>query len=276
MDQLKFNLSDPLSLSNIRACLEASRLAYASPTYTDLASGESVFIEDCGNCVVVAFPGTHDLKDVCRDLDCLRREVMIAGRPCAVHKGFDDTFQALQGCIVKMLKQFNASTPLFFTGHSKGAAVAKRFAVEFALADSALHNPHSAITFGEPRGGDFRYRAIYDSVFGHCTLRITNAADPVPWMPAWIAGNRHCGPEGYLPPDNVRTLQRLNGATELVVGPKLWWKVLLSAGEIYRAWRSKEIALLADHHISSYIQRVDSLGSMEAPSVIATSAGKPG
>ena len=252
---------DPLCLANIRACAEASRLAYRQPTLTE--SGESVLIQDCGNALVIAFPGTHDLRDVLRDLDCVRVRATILGRPCSVHAGFARSHEALRpvwsAATCRRFQSADMSAQsiikkIFLTGHSKGAAVAKRCAL------SLLENNlpvHAVITFGEPRGGDSRYAAIYRDVLGQRTLRVTNAADPVPWLPAWLAGNRHCGPEAWLPPDSCSQPSTPN--PQLILGPRLWWKLAQNFREIYDAWQLKQLTPLNDHHIDNYLRRLNAL-----------------
>jgi hypothetical protein len=89
-----FDISNPLSLANIRACATASKLVYDSPNVAG-ANGETALVQDCGNAIVVALPGTHDAEDVKADLDCLRRTTEIRGTPCTVHSGFDDSFHAI-------------------------------------------------------------------------------------------------------------------------------------------------------------------------------------
>ena len=247
-----FDLFEPLCLANIRACAEASRFAYESPTVTDPASGESVLIHDCGAALVIAFPGTHDLRDVLRDMDCLRESTMILGKPCSVHRGFARTHAALMPYLTDLaiLRAKN----VFVTGHSKGAAVAKRCALTLIEKNIPVA---AVITFGEPRGGDARYAAIYRAVLGNRTLRVTNAADPVPWVPAWLAGNRHCGIEGWIP--SQRRDSQSNALRSITYGPKLWWKLMLNFREIYRAWQLKDLAPLEDHHIAAYLQRLNDL-----------------
>lgn len=104
------NLTDPLCLANIKACCAASQLAYAQTTITDATSGESVLIQNLGDSTVIAFPGTHDLRDVLRDLDCLRVSTTILGQPCSVHAGFNRAYNALIAKIIERLQPANAST----------------------------------------------------------------------------------------------------------------------------------------------------------------------
>src|SRR5580658_3534432 len=150
---LSFDTREGLSLGNVRGCAEASRLAYASPTWTDKVSGEGVFIEDCGNVFVVAYPGTHDLHDVLRDGQVLRRRVVICGKPCEVHRGFDASFAATQSRVVRAIEMYSDGKPLVITGHSKGAAVAKRLLCRLAEREMA-NRVLCMVTFGEPRGGN--------------------------------------------------------------------------------------------------------------------------
>jgi hypothetical protein len=243
-------LSEPLGLQNIRACAAASLAAYASPTVTDPATGESVFIQDCGGAVVIAFPGTHDLPDVLRDIQCFREAALILGKPCSVHRGFARSHAALMPCLADL--SIIRAKPIFITGHSKGAAVAKRCALSLVEKNLLVT---AVITFGEPRGGDSRYSQIYNSILSQRTLRVTNAADPVPWLPSWLAGNRHCGPEAWLPP----LMQYATRNTQLFYGPRLWWELLCNAREIYQSIQLKNLAPLGDHHIATYIQRVNAL-----------------
>ena len=142
--------------------------------------------------------------------------------------------------------------PIFLTGHSKGAAVARRCALALLEKNFPIAG---LITFGEPRGGDARYAAIGNRALAGRTLRITNAADPVPWLPAWLAGNRHCGPEAWLPPNPQSPIRD----PQLVFGPRLWLQLLLNSAEIFRAWQLKDLAPLVDHHIDNYLHRIDAL-----------------
>ncbi len=302
--------ADPLCLANIKSCCAASKLVYTQPTFTDAASGESVLIQQCGDCTVIAFPGTHDLRDILRDVDCRRVSTTILGQPCSVHAGFNRTHNALIQKIIESVSPRNepqnnqqcASVPspplgervgvrglgenvsderqkvsdnstrdsspsaLFLTGHSKGAAVARRCAL--ALLENNIPVA-GLITFGEPRGGDARYARICDahlgggaSVLASRSLRITNAADPVPWLPAWLAGNRHAGVEGWLPSCSGVSMSADGGRRpplQLVFGPRLWWQLLLNSFEIFRAWQLRDLAPLADHHIDHYLARINVL-----------------
>lgn len=241
----EFDISgDPLCLANLRACADASRLAYRQPTIS--ASGESVLIRDCGNALVIAFPGTHDLRDVLRDLDCVRVRATILGRSCSVHAGFARSHEALLPVWNADMSAQSIIKKIFLTGHSKGAAVAKRCALSLLERNIPVH---AVITFGEPRGGDSRYAALYRDVLGQRTLRVTNAADPVPWLPAWLAGNRHCGPEGFMPARK----------DVLITGPALLSKLWSDGREIYNAWQLQQLTPLSDHHIDNYLRRLGAL-----------------
>jgi hypothetical protein len=237
---------DPLSLVNIKTCAAASKLAYAQPTLVAPDSGESVLIQDCGNCTLIAFPGTHDWRDVLHDIDCLRVSAMILGRICSVHAGFNRTHRALMPKILAEAAPQLMKHRVFLTGHSKGAAVARRCAL--ALIENNFPVA-GLITFGEPRGGDARCSLLCHDALDGRNLRVTNAADPVPWLPAWLAGNRHCGPEAFLPARR----------DALITGPALLSKIWSDGWEIYQAWQLQNLAPLSDHHIDNYLHRLNAL-----------------
>jgi len=241
----EFSLSEPLSPANILECARACGAVYDSPNVNGYG-GENALVLDCRDCVLVAFPGTHDLADVLRDLDCGRRYREIGGQVCAVHRGFDRSHEAIRAHVHLAASRVSPGAPLFVTGHSKGAAVAKRFALEARIARGLPIA--GVITFGEPRGGDARYAALYQAQLGPRSLRITNAADPMPWLPGWAAGNRHCGPEAWMPADGC----------QLISGPSLWLKLLRDAREIHRAWKDP-LHFLRDHHMDSYSEKVAAL-----------------
>lgn len=258
-----FDITTPLSLANIRACATACAAAYAFPTFTDGESQESVCIQAVDDILVIAYPGTEDFRDVLRDIEVDRIAANILANPCSVHRGFDASFNATLSQVVAMATE-HRDKKIFVTGHSKGAAVAKRCALALIQRNIPVF---SVITFGEPRGGDARYAEIYHSALGERTLRITNAADLVPWMPAWSWpwSNRHCGTEGYLPP----------GENQIVDGPRLAWKLARNCGEIYRGWKAiwdfkrnpdnlanealNLTQAVRDHFLASYQRRLDAL-----------------
>lgn len=272
--QLTFDISNPLCLANIRACAQASKLVYDSPNVTGF-NGETALVQDCGNAIVVAFPGTHDLEDVKEDLDCPITLATVNGKPCGVHSGFNKAFVAISPPVCKAVLDiiFNNPKPLFLTGHSKGAAVARRVALEFNC-NAAFKFP-AVITFGEPRGGQAAYANICNAVLGERSLRITNAADPVPWVPAWVWpwSNRQSGREGWMPPDQ----------NKIAFGASLYSQLLLNGGEILRGWKAfaelfaerpaiweslkswealrndNPLSPLLDHHIDNYIRRLNEI-----------------
>lgn len=243
--ELTFNLADPLGLANVKACAEAARLAYDAPTFTDPASGESVFVADCGTASFIAFPGTRSFADLRTDLNFPRREAMIMGKTCSVHRGFDASYSRI-GNLLRGNGVFNGR-PIFVTGHSKGAALARRFILELARWGTS---PLAAfIVFGEPRGGDSRYVSICNGVLGDRCLSIANGADPVPWMPGYFLGNRPLIPNGYLPPDkNI-----------LASNVSLIYELSRNCLEIYRGWKNFELDVVNDHSLADYTRRLEAI-----------------
>lgn len=242
-------LGDPLGLINTKACAEASRLAYAEAPET----GEFVFMLDCGNAIVIACPGTRNIHDVWRDVQFRRVPETLLGKSCEVHDGFNRCFNEIIPTVDANLAN-ETRKPIFITGHSKGAAVARRIALDIRE-HSIGWGVHAVIIFGEPRGGDARYSKLYNDALGDRTLSIANGADPVCWMPGWFAGFRPMIPNGYLPaePANGICIPRL------VRGASLYYELAFNIPQIISAWRNFEIAVVTQHHLDNYIRRINAL-----------------
>ncbi len=77
-----------------------------------------------------------------------------------------------------------AGAPIYFTGHSKGAAEAT---IAAALTAIHLRPPAALVTFGSPRVGF----ALGRRLAGVASLRLVNGDDPVPRHPYPLWGYRH-------------------------------------------------------------------------------------
>jgi pimeloyl-ACP methyl ester carboxylesterase len=114
-----------------------------------------------------------------------------------VHIGF---LEALNHVWHSLKAALNAiSGPVFYTGHSLGAALATMAAAR-AQSDTKLGNPAAIYTFGSPRVGDAGFRKNFGSVFH---ARIVNDCDIVTSMPPVLALPtcplyQHCGQEHRL------------------------------------------------------------------------------
>ncbi len=259
--------SPPLSLPIIQAGARAAQWCYDHPTFTDSASGESFFLEGDDKTIVIAFPGTHNFRDVLADVDCLRESTVILGQPCSVHKGFARSHQATIAEVLRQLKAAgvgDGSYRIIGAGHSKGAGVLNRCMLGLLENNIPVD---SVVKFGEPRGGDGRYATIYNNALGNRTLSLANGADPIPWMPCYFAGNRPLLPNGYMP----------LGKDQIMRGVSLFYELANNFREIMRGWnaiaelRTNPIAAweeleadnpLNDHHMAAYMDRLGRITSL--------------
>ncbi|MBW2355450.1 MAG: hypothetical protein JRF23_01550 [Deltaproteobacteria bacterium] len=118
-----------------------------------------------------------------------------------VHGGFK---QALLGFWLQILEALcRIEVPVFYTGHSLGAALA-------TLAAS-LRPPRALYTFGSPRVGDRRFGRTLDRL---PVFRIANPLDIVTDLPptGWRSGFRHVGERHVLPVARDRSPRPVSGA----------------------------------------------------------------
>jgi hypothetical protein len=144
---------------------------------------------------VLAFRGTDkdDLRNVISDLDTAPESL---GR-YIVHKGFARALDQVWDEVTRALDTFVAAhpgAPIYFTGHSLGAALATLSVARFTGAKCALY------TIGSPRVGDDRFvRAVLDKT--QLVFRFVNCQDIVTLVPPEIALAhyfRHVGNEMYI------------------------------------------------------------------------------
>ena len=123
---------------------------------------------------VLVFRGTLGAGDWLSDLDGIQTNWIGEGK---VHKGFKDQLELVWNNLIPELDKL--TVPVFYTGHSLGAALAtlaaaRRF-VEGKTPAAALY------TFGSPRLGTTGFIHAFPSNFLHC--RVVNDADTVPTVP---------------------------------------------------------------------------------------------
>jgi len=144
----------------------------------EFLSGESTqcFVAHTTTFILVSFCGTevrkregvqgirHIVADVVADLKCILVESRQGGK---VHKGFKDALDevwetrtsaagqtGLRACLERLRTQGSSQRPVWFTGHSLGAALA-------TLAADRYGNVQGLYTFGSPRVGDDAFRADF-------------------------------------------------------------------------------------------------------------------
>jgi triacylglycerol lipase len=130
---------------------------------------------------VLAFRGTEQkAQDLLHDADA--RLVPAFGESVRVHNGFKRALNSLWTDIAAALSQLDC--PLFFTGHSLGAAL--------AVLATLRHPPRAVYTFGSPRVGD---RRLAEKLRDAAIHRIVYGEDAIAAVPLELFGFRHVGKE---------------------------------------------------------------------------------
>jgi predicted lipase len=95
------------------------------------------------------------------------------------HEGFQAALDAAWPLVeTKLTALIQARRrPIFFTGHSLGAALAV-LAAEKAKDGHLV--PAAVYTFGMPRAGGRHFKSRYDRALGDCTYRLVYGGDTVP------------------------------------------------------------------------------------------------
>ena len=131
---------------------------------------------------VLAFRGTEqEPKDLITDINFRSKDV--SGDD--VHAGFAEALDIVWPDIEAELKKVDV--PLFYTGHSLGAALATLAAFK--------HAPRATYTFGSPRVGKAKFAAALQ---GAPIFRIVDDLDIVTTVPLEAMGFVHVGSEHQL------------------------------------------------------------------------------
>jgi hypothetical protein len=136
-----------------------------------------VIIGERPDCTIVAFAGTDPAL-----ASNLITDVKVRLTSSDTHEGFQKAFDAAWDQIKPAIE--NSTRPLFFTGHSLGAALAV-LAAEKAC-DSGMI-PAAVYTFGMPRAGGAIFATRYNEKLGDRTYRLVHGGDIVPCIPEWFA-----------------------------------------------------------------------------------------
>lgn len=148
---------------------------------------------------VLVFRGSSGhLDNWMTNMDATARPWPTGGK---VHGGFKQALLGFWPQILAVLRR--TGVPVFYTGHSLGAALA-------TLAAS-LRPPRALYTFGSPRVGDRRFGRTLD---GLPVFRIANPLDIVTTLPParWRSGFRHVGERQVLPVVRDRLARPVSGA----------------------------------------------------------------
>ncbi|HVE70561.1 MAG TPA: lipase family protein [Thermoanaerobaculia bacterium] len=165
-------------------------LRNAGLTEVKFADGKSTeaAIIDVGPCHVLAFRGTEDLKDWLRNIDVRPDDWDGPGR---AHKGFVGALNEVwREQLHPVLRSITG--PIFYTGHSLGAALA----ILAAARIEPDRRPLAVYTYGGPRCGDTTFASehpLRDRIH-----RVVNNRDLVTRMPP---GYKHTGELHYITSD---------------------------------------------------------------------------
>jgi hypothetical protein len=144
----------------------------------------ALFTNETLQCAALIFRGTLGLEDMITDAKFIPEDWLPgAGQ---VHYGFRDALDNVWGRIEARLAGF--PNPVFYTGHSLGAALATIAAARASI-EGKLAQPAALYTFGSPRVGDGTFITMLRKVY-HC--RVVNDNDIVATVPPPLEF-RHCG-----------------------------------------------------------------------------------
>ena len=236
------------NLARAQQCLRAADRSYQEftlripETHTEVlvvgAEGGPGVLPGSSNPLILAFRGTHELRDWITDAEFWREP----GPAGTVHHGFLRAADSVLPALLRALPPPRVA-PVYLTGHSLGGALAMLVAYELFLREIPVAG---VITFGQPRVGDRDWAKIYDHVLGDVTWRVVHEEDLVPRIPGVLLGYHHAGNEVFL-----------NSAGYTQINPPLFPDKLVSdaIGIIRDRFRVLDDAL-EDHKLANYEARI--------------------
>jgi len=152
-----------------------------------LRGGTEGYMAEGEGFAILAFRGTQhdDWNDVKADLKFPLAPFTGGTR---AHTGFREALDQVWAGVVSCLAELEAKgVPVWFTGHSLGAAL--------AVCAAARRTPAALYTFGAPRVGDEAFTRL---LAGTAHQRLVNCCDMVTTLPPDWLGFRHAGEERYF------------------------------------------------------------------------------
>ncbi len=190
---------------------------------------------------ILVFRGTSNLWDWLADLNAAPG---IWPENGLVHRGFHLALDRVWKEVTACLSSFNG--PVFYTGHSLGAALATL---------AASRKPPTALySYGSPRVGDKGFALTLSATR---VYRLVNNRDIVPTLPPSIGplAFRHVGELFYITSDS-RLL--VNPAPETVADCRPTVNILPRIGAARRSWHDPP-RFIADHAPVNYVAHLERL-----------------
>src|SRR5262245_44777877 len=178
------------------AAIERLRIAGMHAEVLD-ADGVQAYLSWTESFVIVAFRGTEpdEWEDIFADIEI---PLVPCGQGRRVHSGFKRYVDNVWPMLRPRLDDLGRSRPVWFTGHSLGAALA-------TIAADLYERTWGVCTFGSPRVGDAAFASAFDKRFDNKAVRFVNDADivthvppPLPTRYKHVGGLRHIRPDGSI------------------------------------------------------------------------------
>ncbi len=188
VDNTGLNPGAAAKVEGIRAAWEFSAVTQFRGHHVELGSiyDTTGLFGERADAVVIAFAGT-DLgvwETVATDGDFL-------GDADDIHAGFHKAANAVMDKIDAAIDlSAQRQKPLFFTGHSLGAAIA---IIAAQHAEGRNRTPAAVYGYGTPRVGGATFQTRYNDRLGDRTYRHVNGRDLVARVPMAFLGYRHVG-----------------------------------------------------------------------------------
>lgn len=186
---------------------------------------------------VLVFRGTQEFQDWFTNLNTLPTRWLEGGR---VHRGFKNALEKVWPAVENYLSTLKV--PVFYTGHSLGAAL--------AILAAARRPPQALYTFGTPRVGDAEFSKIFENIKAY---RIVNHRDLIVTVPLAALGFCHVGELHYLAHDNKMLVKP---DEKVVVADRKKADFTLQNSVNYSGWLDPP-ECLSDHAPVNYVAHLE-------------------
>jgi triacylglycerol lipase len=177
---------------------ETGNWGFTGFRFLDIGNTQA-FVAGREDMILIAFRGTE--PDKLQDWMSDAKVRMIDALGGKVHRGFNKALDDVWDPLCESISSFrDRNQPLWFTGHSLGAALAV-LATARAYADD-LH-VQGLYTFGQPRVGNRDFADNFDTALKPRSYRFVNNNDVVTRVPLRKMGYRHVGTYAYFDADGA-------------------------------------------------------------------------